>query len=166
MRIYTLRKQLWLVGSLLWLGVCAALAWGWLDSPELPPVSTERADMAKKQAAESRDSASSVPDLDRFAAVWSREMQRPLYDPPPEQPPPPPPDPPPKPLNIRLLGTMLEPDRRAAMFAVAGEGISVRELGQTVNNGSGDAKILQIEADRVVLEYAGQQRVLTLETGH
>ena len=163
MRIHAIRKQLWLAGSLLWIGTVIVLTWGWLDSQNTvaTTVITTKSKPHTHQN-NTQQETPPIPDLNKFSDVWALRMQRPLYDPPPKKPPPPPPKPKPKPLKVRLLGTMLESDRPTAMFAVPGEGICIREVGQTINNQPGNATIIKIEADRVVLEYAGAQRVLTL----
>ncbi|HBO43829.1 MAG TPA: hypothetical protein DD670_07850 [Planctomycetaceae bacterium] len=57
---------------------------------------------------------------------------------------------------------MLESDRPAAMFTSARGGICVREVGQTVENDPGEATVVRIEAKKVVVEFDGGERVLTL----
>ena len=162
MRVRSLRRQLWVAGTALWSIAASLIVWGLFGSSER--FVDELAEVAPRDRLVSASSATSPspPGLERFAQVWSRPMQKPLYDPPPKPEPPSPPPPPPKPLNIRLLGTMLESDRPAAMFTSSRGGIFIREVGQTVSNDPGEATVVRIEANKVVVEFDGGERVLTL----
>ena len=164
MRTHTLRKTIWSIGILLWFGSLSILVWAWLGSQDVvAKVSTETRNINAQSNNDQENEATKIPDLKEFASVWSRRMQRPLYDPPPKKAPAPRPKPKPRPLQVRLLGTMLESGTKAAMFAVPGQGICIRKMSQQINTPSGEATILEIEADHVVVEYAGQKRTLTLD---
>lgn len=160
MRIITLKSRLWILGGVLWLCAMGAVAWGVL-SPYSAGIFQSNATATSPKPTELSSNENQLPSLDQFASVWSVQLQRPLYDPPPK-PVVVPPKPKPKPLNVKLLGTMLESDRPSAMFSVPSGSITIREVGQTFESPGGIVKVLEVGAKRVVLEYVGEKRVLTL----
>jgi type II secretory pathway component PulC len=76
--------------------------------------------------------------------------------PPPTQPVAPPP-PPSKPFTAKLTGTILETDRSMALFTTQTGEIQFVSVGQMID----DAKVVQIEPEKVILDRNGQ--TLTLE---
>lgn len=144
----------------------AVLAWGILAptrdlSPAQPPPSVTPRSMTD-------NGSDALPPLDEFTLLCQRKLQSPLYDPPPEpvaveEAPPEPVRLPP--LQITLLGTIVEPDRTVAMFATQGGHIELTRIGQTVSNAPNGPKVIDITADEVVVEYDGQQRTMVVRQG-
>ena len=166
MRIVFTKTRLWIVGSLFWTGVAAVVVGAFLSPCEIPGEKPQpAAAVGAKQVGDSGGKAGS-PTWQQLAAVWGLPLQRALYDPPPKAPPKAPPKPPPPPLVVKLLGPMQESNHLVGMFSVPPDSICIREVGQTLKNEPGEAKIIAIEADHAVLLYNGEQRVLTLEHGH
>lgn len=161
MQMITLKKRLWLLGGVLWFSAAGLVAWGIFVPCSIGSSEENTKTISSKQSKLPLVHQDDVPSLDQFASVWSVQLQRPLYDPPPK-PVVAPPKPKPKPLKVKLLGTMLESDRPSAMFSVPPSSITIREVGQIIDSPGGPAKVLEVGAKRVVLEYAGEKRVLTL----
>lgn len=88
-----------------------------------------------------------------FQTIWHRPLQQPLYDPPK---PDPEPAPEPPPLELRLLGTVIEPQRTQAILLTGDGHMVFKSLGETIKG----ARITQIESEQVTVEY--HQRTLTL----
>lgn len=113
------------LGSLVTLAAAAGVAyWGTL------PVTLE-------PSAAPAVTAGGVPDppriirLDALQAHLDQLLRPPLYDPPPPPVAPPPVEPPPPPLrvNLRLVGTVLEPGRDKALLAAPDGNIEFRTVG-------------------------------------
>lgn len=153
-------------GSLVLLLLSAAvLAWGILAptrdlSPAQPSSSATRS--------MTDTGPDTLPPLDEFTLLCQRKLQSPLYDPPPEPVAVEEASPEPvrlPPLQITLLGTIVEPDRTVAMFATQGGHIELTRIGQTVSNAPNGPKVIGITADEVVVEYDGQQRTMVVRQG-
>jgi type II secretory pathway component PulC len=106
--------------------------------------------------------SSAAARIDENAEVWGRPYRRPLEDAPPvvSQPVVAPVKAPP--LNLKLMGTILEPGRERAIFSTA-KGVSVlRKVGETVGDTSA-AEVVQIARDQVVVRYNGELVTLVLQ---
>lgn len=101
-------------------------------------------------------SAESLPPLKAFAAAWSLDLRRPLYDPPPgsvtaaktAKPPPP--------LAVTLTGTVVEPGHSLAVFSAAGGKVELKAVGES----AGGAEVLEIGRDTAVVWHNGEQVTL------
>lgn len=99
------------------------------------------------------------PPLSAFATVWDADLRRPLFDPPPVTVAKPPSPPPPPPLTIRLVGTVVEPDRALGLFVTAGGKVEMKGAGQVVDG----AKIISVNERGAIVLHHGRQVALTLE---
>jgi hypothetical protein len=152
MNLYSTKRALWAAGAVLAasiVGVAAfSLFWpvgvdAWQAAPT--PEAAEGAGSTLQQ----------VPPLPRYAAIWQRDLRRPLYD---EAPPAVAPRPRPA-LRARLIGTAVEPGFACAFFAT-GKGKTVtRGVGETVEG----AEIKSISDGSVTLLFAGEQLTLNVE---
>jgi type II secretory pathway component PulC len=105
-----------------------------------------------------------MPTLAQFEPLCRRPLRRPLYDPPPKAKPAPvvvaqkPP-----PLNVRLVGTALEPDHSMAMLLTSRGTIEMKAVGDKLDDTPDSAELTSIEQDRVTLRYHGQTVRLEVE---
>lgn len=154
MTIRTTRRWLWLIavvatGS----GVVVLYRGLTADYASTKSNQTDRVAIAK-----SIDEPTAGLTLEAMQAVWSLDLQRPLYDPPP----PPPPKKEkfvPPPLNLRLLGTTIEPPNSQAILMVASGDIEFHREGDRV----GEATIQTIESDRIQVLYYDEVQTLEVE---
>ena len=117
-----------------------------VDAPR--PTATQPA----RDQAESAAGGDAAP-LAGYAAIWSQDLRRPLFDPKPVKQEPVRPR-----LEVELVGAVVEPN--------AAYGIFRTKAGQDVLAGVGEevagAKVVSIEEGKAVLELAGQTFTLTV----
>ncbi len=113
---------------------------------------------------------SSPPD-ESFAA---RRLRQPLYDPPAPAPTPAPPKtpaprvveaPPPRPpkLDVTLVGTLIESDKRLAIVADASGEFDVKGIGENLELSPLGITVEKIESERVTLRYQGRESTIELD---
>ena len=161
----TLRRQklaLWLLGIGLVLGGVLVVAWGFRGkcSVVLSQSSTGSARAAKAPTTNPQAPLS----LKEFEPHWNKPLRRPIFDPPPVVIPPPKKEVPP-PLNVRLVGTIIEPGETVAMLANARNSLEFKKVGDSWGAGKLLATITAIENSRVTIQYAGETIVLTMQDG-
>jgi hypothetical protein len=66
--------------------------------------------------------------------------------------------PPPAPLHVRLVGTIVEPGRSAALFVGPQGAVELKQVGEAV----GSAKLSEVEDGRVILHQADRRMTLEL----
>lgn len=153
-------KLLLLTGStVLGAGTLLLIAWAlWI-----PIAASASAD--RRALAVSPDSVSlraDEPRIEDFAQIWEKPLRRSLSDSMP------PPDRPTvvsnrfAPLNLQLLGTMVEPDQARALFATHRGELEVRRVGESIGNPPASAELLRIEPKAVRLRYRNQDFTLVL----
>ena len=101
----------------------------------------------------------SLPSLSSYAPIWNLQL-RPkakIVTPPPAPVQHVAPPPPSKPFTAKLTGTILEADRSMALFTTKTGDIQFVSIGQMIE----DAKVVQIEPEKVILDRNGQ--TLTIE---
>jgi len=110
-----------------------------------------------------------LPPASQLRELAQTRLRRPLVDPPPKKKPtvsrPSRPRPSIRPLprlQWRLIGTVLESDRSAAILIDGRGRVRVVRLGQALPETAGASKIEQVEADRVVVSHRGRQVELTM----
>jgi len=150
------------LGLLLLLAGAFVAAWGFRGECALPTV-TSASDIRPKRSAQ-KTSVEQLPALKEFNPHWDKPLRRPLFDPPPVVVPPPKKEPPP-PLNVRLVGTIIEPGKTIAMLTNARNSLEFKQVGDTLGAGKALATITSIENSRVVVQYAGETVVLTMQDG-
>ena len=157
MTIRNTRRGLWLIAVIAFGGGVAVLFFGFTgDNAALQSDDARLVTVSK-----SNDDISGGDEglsLEAMRGVWSLDLQRPLYDPPP----PPPPKVEkfvPPPLNLRLLGTTIEPPNSQAIVMTASGEIEFRRVGDRI----GEATVQSIESDRMELMYYDEVQTLEVE---
>lgn len=111
-------------------------------------------------------------DPSNDSAVANRPLRQALYDPPPKpaQPAPPPaprvvrpPTPVEPKLEVTLVGTIIEPERRLAIVADAMGGFDVKGIGEALELTPAGMTIEQIESEHITVRYQGQQAKVELD---
>lgn len=158
------RKKLLLrvLALMLLLGGALIAVWGYRGDCSIPVTASAISGRPSRPAA--NDNHDALPELKEFEAHWNKPLRRPLFDPPPVVVPPPKKEPPP-PLNVRLVGTIIEPGKTIAMLTNARNALEFKQVGETVGSGKLLATITAIENSRVVVQYAGETLVLTMQDG-
>lgn len=145
---------LWLVG---------AIVIGWAVCGQGPEAPEPSRPAATREAKPPATASAAVPTLDEFARVWQKPLRRPIFDPPPTAPPIATSEPKRAPLNIKLLGTAIEPGESLAMIATPPNTLEVRGLGDTIGEGANQLEVVEIMPDRVVLRRQSERLVLEIE---
>lgn len=89
-------------------------------------------------------------------AATGLDLRRPLYDVPPPAPAPPPLPPP---LLVKLMGTVIDGDRSRAIIQGADGKSEFKRVGERC----GDAEVLRIEANRIVIRHLGNEVTLKVD---
>src|SRR5262249_61679256 len=64
------------------------------------------------------------------------------------------------PLQIKLLGTILERDRSMALFSTPRSAVELRGISETVGDAAEGAEVVEISRDQVVVRHQGKLVVL------
>lgn len=161
-----------------WL-VVAGLAVLWSISGIDPVTSTDR---SPQPAGDSPDADQSLDlELTTFAATMSGvdqiglspsfpRLRRPLHDPPAAPPvvakpvPPPVTPPTPKPaLQLVLVGTVIDADRRLAILADSSGKVDIKGIGESLELEPAGIWVREIDAERVSVEFHGTRSDVTLD---
>jgi len=67
------------------------------------------------------------------------------------------------PPPVKLVATMIESTGNQAMFSVTGGGTLFRRVGEQIVAGDSSAEVVEIEPNRVVLQYDGERITLIIE---
>jgi len=139
---------------LLW-GACGAgsvltllvLVWAFVSPLALAPAGAPPATpaVATRSAA-----GSGLPPLASFAPLLKLDLRQPLEGNAPAAMPT---------LTVKLAGMILEPGRNMAMFQDKDGAVQLKAVGETIAG----AEVRQISDTGVVLFYAGQEMILTME---
>lgn len=91
-----------------------------------------------------------IPDYASIASLVDQRLRGPLYDPPP---PPPVVSPPPPPIrvNLKLVGTVLEPGRDQALLANASGKVLFCTVGETITSEPGNLLLESVTENDAVL---------------
>ena len=87
-----------------------------------------------------------------YAVIYQKSLRQPLYDAAASAAPTPQ-------LNLKLIGTMLEPDFTRGLFVTGSGEQKLVAVGESVDG----AEVLAIKDGAVTVNYAGQQVVLTVQ---
>lgn len=162
MRVRKARFCLVSLGVVFCLTAALSLAWGVLRTT---PVSLELQDNIRPIVPNGNQEpmTSAAAKINENDEVWSRPYRRPLVDLPPVASSPVVAQVKAPPLNLKLMGTILEPGRERAIFSTA-KGVSeLRKVGETVGDAPASAEVVQIARDRVVVRYNGELVTLELQ---
>jgi hypothetical protein len=100
------------------------------------------------------------PIKEDFAQLCDRPLRRPLYDPPPPKPevrqlPP---------LQVELLGTILEGENSMAILRSEQGQVEYRRKGDSVGPADSPAKLVEIQGDAVLLDRAEERITLKVNS--
>ena len=92
---------------------------------------------------------------------WQRVLRRPLYDPPP-------PTPPPvivqqRPITVKLVGTVIEPDNSQAFVRLASGSVELKRKGDQVTSDAADGVIAEITATSILIRRADGEHQVAVE---
>ena len=94
-------------------------------------------------------SAAAAESVDVTLPSWERPLRRPLYDPPPA---------PkkivkkkPRPITVKLMGTILEPENSQAFVKLSNGSVELRRVGDQVTDDPRDGQVAQITASEIVI---------------
>lgn len=146
-----LGRLLWWANAALCAGILLVLALSFM------PLEAQEALAGGPQKQPTTQKAqAAAKSLDHYAVLWQRDLQRPLYDPAPTAA-----AGPAKPkLQIRLVGTAVEPEYCRGFFDVPGKGTVVAAVGDKVGEG---AIVKSIEDQSAVVEYLGEDVSLKVQ---
>jgi hypothetical protein len=119
------------------------------DNPtQTPKLNTEIVSAAKTR----------FPSRDEVLKLCDRPLRRPLYDPPPPKPevkqlPP---------LQVELVGTIVEDTNSVALVKTEKGNVEYKRIGDEVGPVEGPAKVIEIKLDEVVLERAAERITLNV----
>lgn len=167
MDVTTLRRSLNLIAAGLLAGTVGAVGWS-LSGPGIETGPVVASTEATTVATELRPADVDATTQNELSA---RALRRPLYDPPPqpvvaappqtkEVKPAPAPLPP---LEVTLVGTMIEADQRLAIIADAKGEFDVKGVGESLELSPQGITVEQIESERVTLRYQGRTSTVQLE---
>lgn len=132
----------------------------WVFEPSTIARSTSAVKATKTNTAKSP-----IPDIPKFAAFQSlldQKLRAPLYDPPPPKPEPPKP-PEPIRVDLRLVGTVLEPGRNQAMLADQKGKIIFCRVGDAISSQPGGISLESVsETDAVLRVTEPRDELVTL----
>jgi hypothetical protein len=138
-------------------GAGAVLNWGL--SPTVP-VNPGTAAMVKRTTVNTHPLDTAEPTPQDFLQLWGRPLRRPLYDPPPPKPevkelPP---------LQLELLGTIIEPPNSIAIIR-SGQGSSeYKRIGDQLGPADSPASLIEIGPSEIVVERSGQRITLGVQS--
>jgi hypothetical protein len=148
----------------------ATVVWSLGSLPDRQSVPRPRVAAADNNAA--TETNSDAAERDRAGVDLELPLQQTLYDPPP----PPKPKPKPKPAVVRrptppppvrldwtLLGTIIEPQRRAAILSDATGKTDIRAVGEQVDLKPAGVLVHQVDSEAVTLELRGTRSTLRLK---
>ena len=159
----TLRRlKIWLYLATVTLLLAAAGVMLWAALAPCPGNGTTAKQPGRHESENSAGQLDETPPLEAFQPLFDRKFRRPLFDPPPVKPPepvvkkkPPPP--------VKLMATMIEATGNQAMFSATGGEILIRRVGELIAAGDSSAEVVEIDPNRVVLEYEGERITLKIE---
>lgn len=152
-----------ILGTLSSLAGIAALAWGLFWPCRIPPPAQKRS-LAEKQMPLSNSAKVALDSMADWPQLWARALRRPLVDKPAAaatqsaiQ------AKPLVPLNVVLVGTIVEEGHSRAMLSTAAGVVEVLGIGETVGGATGGAEIVEIQSNSVVLRYRGELTTVRLK---
>ncbi|MCX5647499.1 MAG: hypothetical protein NTX40_00135 [Planctomycetota bacterium] len=151
MRERTQRRLLWTLSATLGLGLVAAVLGLGVLPVEFGPATADAPGLRGEALAPRQ-----VEPLSAFAAIFERDLRRPLYDPSPaaKADPPPPPRP-----QVDLVGTAVEPGYTYAFLKTGGGKVKMVGLGQEADG----VKVTAIAVGAATIEFQGRTYALEVQ---
>lgn len=156
------KKRLLVMSSILLTAIIGAVCWwGFAANPSMGiGTASSQANRAQVSRSSSAIPQTLAPAMSELTSRWGRPLRRPLYDPPP----PPPPrveQPPPRPIQAKLLATMIESGNAVAMLQLNSGDVVFRKRGDMLDTENANALIHAIEPGKVTISR-GEERVVIL----
>ena len=125
------------------------IAWG-LNAPDIAHLPIDVSGLEVETAVEEVERG---PTKEDFAELCGRPLRRALYDPPPPAPevkllPP---------IQIELLGTIIEAQNSIAMVKSAQGNTEYKRVGDAIGPQESPAQLVEIRGDSIILERAGDR---------
>jgi hypothetical protein len=141
-------------------GAAVAIAWGVRPLTVMPKTAAS----SRRQLNDTHSSITSgrpEPTREDFAKLWQRPLRRPLYDPPPPKPvvralPP---------LQVEVLGTIIEGQNSMAMVRSERGNVEYKRVGDTLGPTDSPASVLEIGSDAIVVERGEERVTLRVKSG-
>jgi hypothetical protein len=171
MRLKTTKRLLNLASLAVLASACAVGYWGLMLSSEADSTASETtatdspiSGNANKPRAPTSGAARLIAQVGGTAtapATWARPLRRPLFDPPPVvavvvKPPP-------RPLRVKLLATVVEPENSTAMLKQASGQVVFCKVGDSLGADEAGTEILKIETGSISVRRGQEQLRLTVE---
>lgn len=167
------QSVLWSASALLAAASLVALLWPlWLPVPTNAAGLELRGNQTASDENEPNAASVAVPPLNEFAAIWTMDLRRPLFDPPPPAPAPagpaaPAPAPRP-PLGLRLVGTAVERsadarEQSVALLATRNGTIEIRRVGQVIEEAGSTVQIVAVAQKTATLRVGDQETIIKIE---
>jgi hypothetical protein len=165
MDIAAQQRMLYAIAGICLLGATGAVYWSTSDISPL------------RVAIDRRESGLPATNVDAMRARangdeidLARSLRGPLYDPPPpiaapqiRPTPRPKPTPTLPPLNLTLVGTIIDPDQSLAIIADAAGNFDVKGVGDSLELTPAGVRIGHIESEVITLEYQGRESMIRLD---
>jgi hypothetical protein len=133
---------------------------GGLAALVMVPIDEDQADglSANSVLPSQRPTTSDNPlaTIDTNHPVWNREWRRPLYDPPP----PTVVAAPPRPITVKLMGTIIEPDNSQAFVETTSGTVELKRIGDSLTSDPADGTIAEIAATQITIKRADGEHQL------
>lgn len=125
-----------------------------------PPIATIDGVRAPGKSVADRVSHAQIA-LNVNSPSWQRVLRRPLYDPPP-------PTPPPvivqqRPITVKLVGTVIEPDNSQAFVRQASGSVELKRTGDQVTSDAADGVIAEITATSILIRRPDGEHQVAVE---
>lgn len=140
-------------------GAGTVIAWGARPASITPAVPTNAAPRAATTRVPSA-SGERAPTREDFAQLWDRPLRRALYDPPPpkavvrELPP----------LNVELLGTIIEAENSMAIVRTEQGRVEYKRVGESIGPTDSPASVVEIGPEEIVVERSAERISLHVRT--
>lgn len=151
--IRTKRRLLLAANTAMAIAVVACIGWCFIP----PDISSQNPSQSRTAGITANPVEKTPPPPEEYAAIYSRDLRKPVFDIKP-------PDPikvePPKPkFKATLTGTVLEPGFTYALFRTSSGDDKLVSVGQSIE----DAEVTAIESETVTLNFHGDVLKLTVK---
>jgi hypothetical protein len=158
MKLRTKKRLLNLATAAIAAGALAIVARAWQSKPPVVIVDEVR---SHNIAGADNKGAEADRTLSLDVARWNRILRQPLYDPPP----------PPKqeviveqrPITVKLVGTVIEPDNSQAFVRQASGAVELKRIGDAVSSDAADGVIASITPVEIVIRREDGEHHLLVE---
>jgi hypothetical protein len=165
-----LRRTLAIFAIACWVGAIVVLGINFMPLTEPPDLKVDEANFRANRPAGRARKIGDVGrvELDAFQSVWNKQLHRPLIDPPPVATVAAIPEPQPRkmpPVDVRLVGTLVEENRkqRRAWVQIAAAPIRIVREGEQLADLPSRIEILEIEDRQLKIRQGGVESIIRIE---